>query len=46
LTRPQAVALLMVLTSYGTYRELRDAELPHRKIAKTLQDTARALLLA
>jgi AcrR family transcriptional regulator len=46
LTQPQAVALLMVLTSYGTYRELRDAELPHRKIAKTLQDTARALLLA
>jgi AcrR family transcriptional regulator len=46
MTGPQAAALLMVLTSYDTYRELREADLPERKITTTLQDTARVLLLA
>ena len=36
----------MVLTSYDSYRELREAELPDLKITSILQDTARALLLA
>ena len=46
MTEPQAAALLMILTSYDTYRELREAKLPHGKITNTLQDTARTLLLA
>jgi len=46
MTERQAVALLMVLTSYDTYRELREAGLARGKITKTLQDTARKLLLA
>ena len=45
-TASEAVALLMVLTSYDSYRELREAELPDLKITSILQDTARALLLA
>ena len=45
-TAREAVALLMVLTSYDAYRELREADLPDRKITSILQDTARALLLA
>jgi len=46
MTASEAVALLMVLTSYDSYRELREADLPDRKITSILQDTARALLLA
>ena len=46
MTASEAVALLMVLTSYDSYRELREADLPDRKITSVLQDTARALLLA
>jgi AcrR family transcriptional regulator len=41
----QALALLMVLTSYETYRELREAGVRERDLATTLQDTARGLLL-
>lgn len=46
LTEAQAVAHLMILTSYGTYGELREDKLARGKITTTLQDTARALLLA
>jgi len=46
MTASEAVALLMVLTSYDSYRELREADLPDRKMTSILQDTARALLLA
>ena len=46
MTASEAVALLMVLTSYDSYRELREADHPDRKITSILQDTARALLLA
>jgi AcrR family transcriptional regulator len=45
-TERQAVARLMILTSYGTYGELREAKLAPGKVTTTLQDTARALLLA
>jgi AcrR family transcriptional regulator len=44
-TRPQAVAQLMVLTSYDAFRELRLAGLSDREIAKTLTRMARELLL-
>ena len=46
MTASEAVALLMVLTSYDSYRELREADLPDRKMTSILQDTARALILA
>jgi AcrR family transcriptional regulator len=46
LTDKRAVALLMTLTSYETYRELCLAGLSERKVEKTLRQTARELLLA
>ena len=46
LTDKRAVALLMTLTSYETYRELCMAGLSERKVEKTLRQTARELLLA
>ncbi len=42
----RALEVLMVLTSYETFRELRLAGLSERQLAKTLQDSARGLLLA
>ncbi|HEY2768081.1 MAG TPA: helix-turn-helix domain-containing protein [Solirubrobacteraceae bacterium] len=45
-SEPRAVALLLVLTSYETFRELRQAGLSEREVTKTLQGTGRALLLA
>jgi AcrR family transcriptional regulator len=42
----RALELLMVLTSYETYRELRLTGLGERQAARTLQDTARTLLIA
>ena len=45
LTEPHAVACLMMLTSYSTYDELREAKLARAKITEMLQDTARTLLL-
>jgi hypothetical protein len=44
-TERQALALLMVLTSYETFRELREAGHSERQAMKTLQDNARLLLL-
>lgn len=41
----RALATLLVLTSYGTFRELRRAGLGEREITKQLQDNARTLLL-
>jgi AcrR family transcriptional regulator len=41
----RALALLLVLTSYETFRELREASLSARQITATLQETARALIL-
>jgi AcrR family transcriptional regulator len=41
---PGALALLMVLTSYETFRELREAGMRERQLTKTLQETAHALL--
>jgi AcrR family transcriptional regulator len=41
-----ALALLLVLTSYETFRELRQAGLSERELTKTLQESAHALLLA
>ena len=45
LTDRQALAQLMVLTSYDTYRELRHAGLSDRELIKALQEDARTLLL-
>ena len=42
----RAVALLLVLTSYETFRELRQAGLSERDVVKTLQESGRKLLLA
>jgi AcrR family transcriptional regulator len=42
----QALALLLVLTSYETFRELREAGLSDRELTKTLQESGRTLLLA
>jgi AcrR family transcriptional regulator len=39
-----ALALIMVLTSYETFRELREADLSEREVTTRLQDSARALL--
>jgi AcrR family transcriptional regulator len=44
-TERQALAQLMVLTSYETYRELRQAGVHERDLAKTLLQSARSLLL-
>jgi AcrR family transcriptional regulator len=41
----RALTLLLVLTSYETYRELREAGLSDRQLTTTLQRTARELLL-
>jgi AcrR family transcriptional regulator len=43
--RDQALAQLMVLTSYGTYRELRQEGLSERKVVEHLQSAAKRLLL-
>jgi len=40
-----AVALLLVLTSYETYRELQEAGLTDKQLTTTLQQSARNLLL-
>jgi AcrR family transcriptional regulator len=45
LTRQQALNLLLVLSSYDTYRELREAGLSDRQTTTLLQQTARDLLL-
>jgi AcrR family transcriptional regulator len=42
----RALALLLVLTSYETYRELREAGVAEHELAKTLQEAARTLLSA
>ena len=44
-SRPQAAARLMMVTSYESYRELRLAGLTDRETARTLQESARALVL-
>jgi len=44
-TQRRAFALLMVLTSYETYRELERTGLSDTEITRTLHETARALLL-
>lgn len=41
----RALSLLMVLTSYESYCELRLAGVSERELVKTLQDSGRALLL-
>ena len=41
----KALAQLMLLTSYETFRELRRAGLAERELTKTLQDSARRLLV-
>jgi AcrR family transcriptional regulator len=41
----RALPLLLVLTSYETYRELREAGLTDRQLTTTLQQSARDLLL-
>src|SRR5439155_19102437 len=45
LTRQRALNLLLVLSSYDTYRELRAAGLSDRQSTTLLQQTARELLL-
>ena len=44
-TERRALALLLVLTSYETFRELREAGLTDRQLGATLHGTARDLLL-
>jgi AcrR family transcriptional regulator len=41
----RALSILLVLTSYETFRELRRAGLSDREVTKTLQEAARSLLL-
>jgi hypothetical protein len=41
----RALSLLLVLTSYETFRELREADLTDRQLTTTLQQAARDLLL-
>jgi hypothetical protein len=43
-SRARALSLLMVLTSYETFRELREAGVSDRELTKTLQESGRALL--
>lgn len=43
-TQQRALTLLLVLTSYDTYRELREAGLSDRQATTLLQQTARELL--
>ena len=45
LTRQRALNLLLVLSSYDTYRELREASLSDRQTITLLQQAARELLL-
>jgi AcrR family transcriptional regulator len=45
LTGQRALNLLLVLSSYDTYRELHEAGLSDRQTTNLLQETARALLL-
>jgi AcrR family transcriptional regulator len=45
LTRGGALEHLLVLTGYGTYRELREEGVSDAKLTKLLQDMARTLLL-
>jgi AcrR family transcriptional regulator len=40
----RALSLLLVLTSYETFRELREAGLSDRDLTRTLQESARSLL--
>jgi AcrR family transcriptional regulator len=42
----RALSLLMVITSYDSFRELREAGLSEREATRSLQDGGRALLLA
>ena len=42
----KALALLLVLTSYETFRELREAGLSDRELTKSLGETGRTLLLS
>jgi hypothetical protein len=44
-TTTRALNLLLVLTSYATFRELREAGLSDRKLTTTLQQSAHDLLL-
>jgi AcrR family transcriptional regulator len=44
-TTARALNLLLVLTSYETFRELREAGLSDRQLTTTLQQTAHELLL-
>ncbi|HMJ96905.1 MAG TPA: helix-turn-helix domain-containing protein [Thermoleophilaceae bacterium] len=46
MTQRRALSLLMVLTSYETFRELRQAGLSERDLTSTLQNSGRALLLS
>jgi AcrR family transcriptional regulator len=46
LDRAGALQHLLVLTGYGTYRELREAGLSDAKLTAMLQDMARRVLLA
>jgi AcrR family transcriptional regulator len=46
LSRQHALNLLLVLSSYDTYRELREADLSDRKLTTLLQQSARELLLS
>jgi AcrR family transcriptional regulator len=45
-TRRLALALLLVLTSYESFRELRVAGLSDSELTKTLQESAKTLLMA
>jgi AcrR family transcriptional regulator len=45
-TERRALTVLLVLTSYESFRELREAGLSPRQITNTLQETARELILA
>ncbi|HEX3609978.1 MAG TPA: helix-turn-helix domain-containing protein [Solirubrobacterales bacterium] len=42
----RALGLLMVLTSYETFRELRQAGVSERELTKTLQESAATLILS
>jgi AcrR family transcriptional regulator len=44
LSERSAFSTLMLLTSYGTFRELRSAGLGDRELTRKLQETGRALL--
>jgi AcrR family transcriptional regulator len=46
LSERRALPVLMLLSSYESFRELRLAALSDREVTKTLLDSARALLLA